>query len=213
MPSRKEQLLNIIGKVIDELYRYFEILNKDYYEGKLPDPVITIQKSRQNNLGHFTLGKVWKNREEADNEELAKYEININPVNLNRPVEEIVGTVHHEMVHYANKISEINDCNGQVHNKKFKELAESVGLICEKSKKYGWGITELSDTFREYINESIKPDSSAFDYFRSVEKKESKPREKKTFKYICPQCGIDVKGKPYVEIKCGKCDVLMEMEE
>lgn len=46
-----------------------------------------------------------------------------------------------------------------------------------------------------------------------MEKKESKPREKKTFKYICPQCGIDVKGKPDVEIKCAKCDVLMEKEE
>lgn len=75
------------------------------------------------------------------------------------------------------------------------------------------GITELSDTFREYISESIKPDSSVFDYFRSVEKKESKPREKKTFKYTCPNCGIDVKGKPDVDIKCGKCDVSMEMEE
>lgn len=205
--------MNIIGLAIDELYRYFEILNRDYFESKLPDPVITIQKTRPNNLGHFTLGKVWKNKNEESNEELSKYEININPINLNRSVEEIIGTVQHEMVHYANKLSEIKDCNGQIHNKKFKVLAESVGLICEKSKKYGWGFTELSNSFKEYIAEKINPKSEVFDYFRSVELKASKTREKKTFKYVCPHCGLDIKAKPDVEVKCVKCDVLMEMED
>ena len=50
-------MLNIIGEALDELYRVFNILNHDYYENKLPEPVITIQKARPNNLGHFTLGK------------------------------------------------------------------------------------------------------------------------------------------------------------
>lgn len=206
--------MNVIGNAIDELYRYFEILNKDYYESKLPDPVITIQKARANNLGHFTLGKVWKKRDEENNDDTAKYEININPVNLNRPVEEIIGTVQHEMIHYANKISDINDCNGQIHNKKFKELAENVGLICEKTKKYGWGITSLSEPFKTYIEDRIEPKAEVFDYFRCEDKKrESKPREKKTFKYICPKCGMDVKAKLDAKVKCGKCDVFMVIEE
>lgn len=205
--------MNIIGKAIDELYRYFQILNEKYYDGKLSEPVITIQKEKSNNLGHFTLDKVWRNRNEVENDELSRYEININPVNLNRPAEEIIGTLNHEMVHYANKASDIKDCNGQVHNKKFKELAERVGLICEKSKKYGWGFTTLSDEFRKYIEETIKPDAKVFEYFRNVEVKESKPREKKTFKYICPECKLEVKAKKDKNIKCADCNVLLEIEE
>ena len=133
---------------------------------------------------------------------------------MNRPTEEIVGTIQHEMVHYANRLSEIKDCNGQVHNKKFKELAENVGLFCEKTKKYGYGITSLTEPFRTYIEEYITPKDEVFDYFRCEEKKrETKPREKKTFKYTCPKCGMDVKAKPDVKVKCGECDVFMNMEE
>ena len=202
--------MNIIGEALTELYRIFNILNERFYENKLPEPVLTIQKQRANNLGHFTLSQVWKN----ENTEDTKYEININPVNLNRPVEEIVGTLRHEMVHFANKISDIRDCNGQVHNKKFKELAENVGLICEKSKSYGYGFTALSDKLKEYITEEIKPNESVFEYFREGEPpKENKPREKKIFKYVCPSCNMVVKAKKDNNIYCGDCGIMLEMED
>lgn len=71
--------MNIIGEALTELYRIFNILNERFYENKLPEPVLTIQKQRANNLGHFTLSQVWKN----ENTEDTKYEININPVKLN----------------------------------------------------------------------------------------------------------------------------------
>lgn len=156
----------MVGKTLQELYRIFGILNEKYYDNKLPDPVITIQKTRPNNLGHFTLGKVWQ---PIDKESIsdAKYEININPLNLNRSVEQIVGTLHHEMVHYDNKLKEVKDCSGQVHNRKFKESAERVGLICEKSKSYGWGFTTLCDDLNTFIQQIIKPDEKCFEYFRA----------------------------------------------
>lgn len=207
-------MLNIIGEALDELYRVFNILNHDYYENKLPEPVITIQKTRPNNLGHFTLGKVWKKKDEEADDTLARYEINLNPLNLNRSAEQIICTLQHEMVHYVNTISEIKDCNGQIHNKKFKEMAEKVGLICEKSKRYGWGTTECSDIFKKYITDKIKPDESVFEYFRigGVEK-EKKPREKKTFKYMCPGCGLVVKAERDKNIMCQDCNMTLEMEE
>ena len=205
--------MNIIGNTLNELYRIFGLLNKVYFENKLPDPVITIQKTRPNNLGHFTLYKAWKNKDDKENEEAAKYEININPLNLNRPVEEIVGTLQHEMVHYANKLNDIKDCNGQVHNKKFKDLAENVGLICEKSQKYGWGYTTLSNSFMVHVNEEVKPDEKCFEYFRDVGvQKAKKESVKKIFKYSCPNCDLEVKSKPDKQIKCGNCEVDLIME-
>lgn len=206
--------MNIIGVAIDELYRYFDILNKDYYDSKLPEPVITIQKARPNNLGHFTLGKVWKNKDDSENEDLAKYEININPVNLNRPVEKIITTMQHEMVHYANKMNEIKDCNGNIHNKKFKSLAESVGLLVDKGKSVGWGYTSPSNEFIKYIQGKIKPNEEVFAYFRSCPPpKEKKAREKKSFKYTCPRCEMVAKAERDKHIQCGECKVDLVMED
>lgn len=207
--------MNVVGKALDELYRCFDLINEKYYEGKLKQPVITIQKQRSNNLGHFTLDKIWRDKEFLDDEDKSYYEININPINLNRPVEDIMETLNHEMVHYLNKTLEINDCSGAKHNKKFKEIAEKVGLICENDKKYGWGITYNSEEFLEFIHNIIKPNKDAFTYFMYIEhqEKEKKPREKKTFKHTCPVCGEIAKGKKDAIFICGKCNVEMEIED
>jgi hypothetical protein len=201
---------NFVGIALDELYRIFEILNKEYYSNKLTYPVITIQKTkRSGNLGWFTLDKVWKNKQSEDN----RYEINLCAEYLNRTLYEIVCTLHHEMVHQANKMSEIKDCNGQIHNKKFKTLAESVGLIVEKSKKYGFGHTKCSDALKEFIDNTIKPDEKCFEYFRNISE-DNKPKKDKTiFTYICPICNEKIKAKADRNILCGECNSQFEMQE
>lgn len=216
--------MNVIGIALNELYRIFNILNNDKFDGCLPEPVITIQKGKSKSLGHFTLDKVWKNKktigengekntEDVSEEDAAKYEINLNPEYFgNLTVPEIVGVLLHEMCHYRNKIEDIKDCNGNIHNKKFKTLADSVGLVVEKGKSVGWGYTSLSPELEEYINNIIQP-NSVFEYFRTGIPKITKPRTKTLFKYTCPECGMNAKGKKDIQIKCGACDVLLEMEE
>ena len=54
--------MNVIGIALDELYRIFNILNKDKFDENLPEPVITIQKTKGTTLGHFTVDKVWKDK-------------------------------------------------------------------------------------------------------------------------------------------------------
>lgn len=82
------------------------MINNKYYKGKLKEPVITIQKQRSNNLGHFTLNKIWRDKESLEDDDKAFYEININPVNLNRPVEEIIVTLNHDRRNWRNKFRE-----------------------------------------------------------------------------------------------------------
>jgi hypothetical protein len=203
---------NYIGISLEELYRIFDILNKEYFSDKLDQPIITIQKTKRNgNLGWFTLDMVWKDKDSEDR----KYEINICAEYLNGNAYTIVGTLQHEMVHYANKFAEIKDCNGQVHNKKFKLLAESVGLLVGKSKKYGYGHTDCSDTFKKFIDNEIKPNIECFSYFRNVppKDKESTPKEKKQFTYICPKCDEKVKAKKDKNIVCGQCECVFKMQE
>jgi predicted SprT family Zn-dependent metalloprotease len=217
--------MNVIGTALEELYRIFTILNRDKFSDDLPEPVITIQKTRGLVLGHFSLDKVWRDKKRAEegnamadnSDETAYYEINIDPRWFcTRSAEEVAETLLHEMCHYANKMSDIKDCNGNVHNKKFKSLAERVGLIVEKGKSVGWGYTSLSDELREYIIEEIKPNEKAFEYFRAGVNNIGgikTPRKKKTFVYTCPDCGQVVKGKRDIAVMCGDCNVDMEIED
>lgn len=205
---------NIIGTALDEIYRWFTILNEKYFNNELPRPMITIQKGRKNNLGYITLDKVWTGiDEETGNDKEALYEINITAENLNRPVAEIVGTLQHEMVHYIDIVHGIKDCSGQVHNKKFRSMAESKGLICEKVKSYGWGITSPNDELNQFINEVIKPNEDVFSYFRLAPLHEKERPKKSIFKYTCPVCGLTVKAKKKKNIMCGECSIRLEMED
>lgn len=214
--------MNVIGTALTELYRIFSILNHDKFGDELPEPVITIQKTRGRSLGHFSLDKCWRNKHSVENEgvddsdDTAYYEINIDPRWFDhRTAAEVAETLLHEMCHYYNKLSDIKDCNGNVHNKKFKKLAEGVGLIVTKGKSVGYGYTSLSDELKEYVDEVVKPDAKAFEYFRAGKiSKDSgtNVRTKSMFKYTCPNCGQIAKGKRDITIKCGLCEVDMEIE-
>lgn len=202
---------NELSRTTTELYRIFDLLNERYFGGTLEHPFITIQKSRANNLGHFTLSKIWVNEETGE----AQYEININPVNLNRTVVQISATLLHEMIHYYNKVNGIKDATNNVHNKKFKKAAEERDLIVTKGKSVGWGYTEPTEEFTNWIEDEVKPSEDCFRYFMSIPKieKEDKPKNKKTFKYTCPECGMEVKAKPDQSILCGFCKVELKIED
>ena len=209
--------MNVIGTALEELYRIFSILNRDKFDDELPEPVITIQKTRGRTLGHFTLEKTWKNKNDVESDEDAYYEINVDPRWFNqRSASDVAETLLHEMCHYCNKLSNIKDCNGNIHNKKFKSMAEKVGLVVEKGQSVGWGYTSMSEELKNYIEDVVQPDEDAFEYFRAGVNKDSKPktgRTKTMFKFTCPECGQVAKGKLDNVIKCGHCDVLMEMED
>lgn len=209
--------MNVIGVALNELYRIFTILNRDKFNGELPEPVITIQKTKGATLGHFTLDKTWKDKNDVESEEKSYYEINIDPRWFNsRTPAEVAETLLHEMCHYYNKVNDIKDCSGNVHNKKFKSSAERVGLVVEKGKSVGYGYTSMSDELKAYMENVVKPNDEAFEYFRSAPISLSgggRTRKKTQFKYTCPNCGQEVKAKKDVAVKCGDCDVLMEMED
>lgn len=208
--------MNVIGAALEELYRIFGILNRDKFNGELTEPVITIQKTRGSTLGHFTLDRTWRDKNNESSDETSYYEINIDPRWFNsRTPADVAETLLHEMCHYYNKMNDIKDCSGKIHNKKFKKSAENVGLVVEKGKSVGWGYTSMSDELRAYMVEVVKPSEVAFEYFRSVPMKPSGGgggRKKTMFKYTCPDCGAEVKGKRDMTIKCGICDVEMKME-
>ena len=100
-------------KNMQEVLEYgFEVLNRVYFDGELPPIVITIMSSPRTN-GHYTVNEVWRSEEEY------LHEINISAEHLNRPIENIMATLCHEMVHYYCALHGIQDTSqgGRYHNK------------------------------------------------------------------------------------------------
>lgn len=81
-----------ISRVSGMLEKMYRQLNQDKFNGELEDPIITIQ-STPRAYGHVTCGKVWKSKY------IARYELNIGAGTLDRPIENVVSTLLHEMVH------------------------------------------------------------------------------------------------------------------
>ena len=197
-------------KAVTELKNIYDNLNKDYYEDKLPEVVITIQSSPKGKAYGWYAKDRWGI--ETDKEK-AFDEINISAEYLSRPIENIVSTLQHEMVHLYCAINDIKDTsnNNVYHNKKFKEEAENRGLSIEKAQTIGYSVTTPTAEFIEYIKDlSISED--AFKFFRKLPmgKEKTKKTAKKTTKYTCPCCDVSVRGEPDLEIECKKCGVLME---
>ena len=202
------------------LERAFNVLNKVYYNNELPPIVITLQSSPRTN-GHFTLGKVWRAEENHLNE------INISVEHLDRPIENIIATLQHEMVHYYCQLHGISDVSqgGRYHNKNFKAEAEKRGLIISYQQYIGYSVTAPSEAFIEVLKNNgiekpldINRDGGVFIGFggsdgiggmngtSGIEPKKIKPKSS-TRKYKCLCCDNSFRATKDLNVMCMDCNV------
>ena len=208
--------LTSYNRVAGYLNKIFDLLNEEFFENELSRPTITIQ-STPRAYGHFSL------REDTWVSKLGgTHEINIGAGTLARPIEEVVSTLLHEMVHYYNYERGVQDCSrgNTYHNRKFKEEAERRGLIVEHSDKYGWSHTSPSDLLLYFVLENDLSDilinRNEFSGFQmggtgTHSGTPITPTAKKSSsrKYICPCCGTSVRATKKVNIGCLDCGVPM----
>ena len=208
--------LTSYNRVAGYLNKIFDLLNEEFFENELSRPTITIQ-STPRAYGHFSL------REDTWVSKLGgTHEINIGAGTLARPIEEVVSTLLHEMVHYYNYERGIQDCSrgNTYHNRKFKEEAECRGLIVEHSDKYGWSHTSPSDLLLDFVLENDLTDilinRNEFSGFQmggtgTHSGTPITPTAKKSSsrKYICPCCGTSIRATKKVNIGCLDCGVPM----
>lgn len=200
------------------LEKMFRALNDRYFEGQLEEPIITIQ-STPHTYGHVTVGKAW--RKGDDN----RHELNIGAGTLDRPIENIVATLLHEMVHLWNICEGIQDCSrgGQYHNKRFRDAATNRDLAISYDKRIGWSITEPTPELCDFIIEQewTDIDMSRIEWSftprgkgtgnttNGTDTPVSTGRTSSTRKYSCPCCGQSVRATKSVNILCGDCHVQM----
>ena len=194
------------------LNKLFGLLNAHYFENTLSRPTITIQ-STPRAYGHFTLREdTWISANGCS------HEINIGAGTLARPIENVCATLLHEMVHLYCYVHGIKDTSrgGTYHNKRFKETAETHGLIVHHHPKYGWTLTSPSDDLLDFILENGLTDilitrnefhgiSVSGTGTHSPVGKDFPPKKSSTRKYLCPCCGNSVRATKAVHIACLDC--------
>lgn len=196
------------------LEKIFRALNTDWFGGELEEPIITIQ-STPSAYGHVTVAKTWKRKDDW------RHELNIGAETLNRPIENVVATMVHEMVHLYNIAHNIQDCSrgGVYHNKRFRDEAERRGLVIGHHPSYGWTITEPSEALIDYIIAQgwdeiainrgggiwTPPASGGSKAGNGGTTPGTAPKKSSTRKYVCPCCGQSVRATKTVNIICGDC--------
>ena len=204
------------------LEKLFDKLNDHFFDNALERPVITIQSSARS-YGHYTLYNAW------DVKGVGRREINIAAGTLDRPIENTIATLLHEMCHqYNNEVLNVQDCSrgGTYHNKHFKATAESHGLIVTRTDKYGWSTTQPGEDLLDWILENdiqdIKLNRNEYYGVQIVGGKGNSAanggavppvpptKTNHNHRYVCPKCGAIARSTKAINLICGDCMVKMD---
>jgi len=212
-----------ISPIITALETSFDWINKRFYDGTLPRPVITLSEgAKARAMGWFSLYKPWHLKDS----EVEACELNIASDYLDRSFEEIVDTMCHEMVHCYNFENGIKDCSrsGFRHNKRFKQTAEEHGMHWNPPvegdedsqadyKRVGYARVSLEEDVKDEVYEALSDLKNALVLYRDKRKageKKARASKSRVFKYVCPCCGNSVRATKEVRILCVDCGAQME---
>lgn len=204
-----------MSRLTGQLEKCFRMLNESFFDGQLPQPVLTVIPSSRS-YAHYTPYDSWNTTSGG------KREINIASGTLDRPLENVLASLLHEMCHeYNDLILNISDTSrgGTYHNKFFKEAAETHGLTCEKTEKYGWSHTEPGDELLDWILERdelreiemcrINPAAavSIGTHAGNMDGENTTPPASKghSRRYQCPGCKAIIRATKKVNVICGDC--------
>ena len=196
------------------LEKIFRSLNSRYFDNMIEEPIITIQ-STPRAYGHVTTAKAWR---KANGD--TRHELNIGAGTLDRPIENVVATVLHEMVHLWHLQNGVQDCSrgGTYHNKKFRDAATERALSIGYDPRIGWSVTEPGDGLIEFIIEqgwsdihmgrqesgSWRPTGGATGTGTTIGTPPT--RTSSSRKLVCPCCKNSVRAtKAGINIICGDC--------
>lgn len=202
-----------MSRAISALEHIYNSLNADFYDGQLPVPIITVQ-SKPGTYGHFTTAKVWRKKDDS------AYELNVAAEVLDKPIEETLDTILHEMTHLFCREHGIQDTSrgGMYHNRRFREVAESHGLKCYQTGKYGWNTAPTDELVAYALDKGWSEISLGRTTIMKPIAGQGQPasttvsgerRTSSTRKLACPQCGQSVRATRDVHILCGDCMVRM----
>ncbi len=198
-------------KSLDDAYAYF---NEKLFDGKLPECIITLQRSPR------TLGYYHHNKFRGRNGEGELSELALNPDGFyERDDVDILSTLLHEMCHVYQYTLPDPPRKGY-HDREFSEIMFERGLQTSSTGTFGGKTTGQS--MSHYIIDGGRFEIVCGAFLLGGSKlvwnsvpsvKTSKERKKTRYKYTCPQCMFNMWGKKDAEVGCWKCMKKMVVEE
>lgn len=114
-----------LNPVSNELYWFVDFFNMAFFKDQpVPTPVLTFESTNVKNLGYYRIGY---------NDWAIKDQINLNKLYLNRPLQEVLQTLVHEMVHSWEHLylDEKARTVNWYHKKGFKTKMNEIGIITD----------------------------------------------------------------------------------
>lgn len=204
--SKDQKHQTSLAPLIAEAERCLHEAIKHFGLKTKPESIIfTIQtKGKKNALGWF-----WANRWKNTGKETVQ-EINLSAETLREcnPGEVII----HELAHAECNTLGIKDCVNNVHNKKFKAMAEQLGLVVKpRDKRYGFGFTDLGDGAKAFLAK-MKFDGELFKLNR-LQPTARQTAGTRLLKCECPACGYVIRTtQKWLDTGLPTCACGTEME-
>ena len=208
--SRANRKVNTMQDLQIIMQGMYSRINEKFFNNELEKVVITFESGfKKGAFGWITTAKNWKQGQQE------RYNINISSDYLDRPKEQVVSTLIHEMCHLYALQNGIKDTSrsGIYHNKRFRQIAEEHGLNVREADKIGWSVTSLKPDTAEWLKENCNfAEITIFKKRPIVAEKATTGTKQSSRKYICPCCELIVRATKECRIKCVECDVEMQEE-
>lgn len=194
----------------------YDLFNQEFFNGELPNCMITFTNKGKRNLGFFHPSKFY----EREGKEVLD-ELGLNPTNFNgQSDKDILALLLHEVCHVWQQYHGTPSRNGY-HNKEWGDKMKEVGLFPSNTglpggKEKGQqmmhyvipnGKFEQLYVKWEKLNVRLKWQS-----FSDIENEKGKQKTVSKVKYTCPKCEQNAWAKPNAKLICGECEEVMECQ-
>ena len=190
------------AEVVTFLYSHVDWMRAEFFEGRVPEVVLSFDVTDRRTLGHYHLKR---------NGLGVRWALNLNPVHLARPVHRVLATMLHEITH-AWQHESGTPSKPPHHNKEFRARCETFGIPTDQGG-HDLGV-RTGSPFEEYCRRhgvpfSAEPDegsdSSGPPAPPLLPAPPATPKGTKLRKWCCP-CGVNVRvAIAHFDATCNRC--------
>lgn len=203
------------GKLIIMLERLFQLLNDHFFDGKLEKPVIvTSARGRHRRDCILTEERNWKQLVPGTAGGGEQYfQLWICAEILSSTVEPVAHAMLAELVHLYCVMHGIKDSTrkGTYRTRKYKEVAETHGLIALQTPKNGFFETQLTTDAKDFISGLIMIQLE-LSYEEPATTVSAKKKTDKKLRYICPSCSTVILAFEPISVNCNRCHKAFQLD-
>jgi hypothetical protein len=208
MTSTETPKATITEQLVAALTATWAAIQRNHPE--VPDVVLTLAsgtmgvKPGQERYGHFAASRWQRGDEQIP-------ELFVGGEGLRRGAGPVLGTLIHEAAHAVAFVRGIQDTSrrGQYHNKRFKGIAESLGVVIGLDPRIGHSPTTLPPSTADKYRVELAQLDAALTAFRHAEQVgPTKPKNQNYVKAMCECPRVIRVGKTVLveaPIICGAC--------